>query len=217
MAAAPVEEVMQVKRLREEAVLPVRGSVHAAGFDLAAAEAAVVPAGGKAMVKTGLSIAIPTGTYARIAPRSGLAVKKFINVGAGVVDFDYRGEVCVVLFNHGAEDFSVGAGDRVAQLILEKVAMVDCVEVEELTQTTRGAGGFGSTGIAEAVAQSPRPGQKRKDVGLSPSKCLVVNDGSQEVADLREEVKALRAALMDVDLPGLRAEVARLQAQVGEP
>jgi deoxyuridine 5'-triphosphate nucleotidohydrolase len=146
-----VTECLLVKRLREEAVLPVRGSTQAAGFDLAAADAAVVPAGGKACVKTGLAVAVPEGTYGRIAPRSGLAVKKFLNAGAGVVDFDYRGEVGVVLFNHGLEDFPVAPGDRVAQLILEKVAMVGSVEVESLEATARGAGGFGSTGLAPAT------------------------------------------------------------------
>mmetsp|Transcript_98387 Transcript_98387/g.175184 ORF Transcript_98387/g.175184 Transcript_98387/m.175184 type:complete len:366 (-) Transcript_98387:139-1236(-) len=145
------KEAMLVKRLRAEAAMPVRGTEHAAGFDLAAAEETVVPAGGKAIVKTGLSIAIPEGTYARIAPRSGLAAKKMINTGAGVVDYDYRGEVGVVLFNHGAEDFSVAAGDRIAQLILEKVCMVPCVEVSTLDETARGSGGFGSTGVAEAT------------------------------------------------------------------
>ena len=126
----------------------MRGSVAAAGFDLAAAEAYTVKAGGKAIVMTGLSIAIPSGTYARIAPRSGLAAKKMIQVGAGVVDYDYRGEVGVVLFNHGSEDFEIAVGDRVAQLVLEKVAMGPAVEVEELEATERGAGGFGSTGVA---------------------------------------------------------------------
>merc|ERR1712151_1139683 len=98
----------------------------------AAAEETCVKAGGKAIVKTGLSIAIPWGTYARIAPRSGLAAKKMIHVGAGVVDYDYRGEVGVVLFNHGAEDFDVAVGDRVAQLVLERISMADCQEVPEL-------------------------------------------------------------------------------------
>merc|ERR1719163_1122020 len=105
---------MLVKCLNEDATLPVKGSSLAAGFDLSAAETTLVPAGGKAIVKTGLSIAIPEGTYARLAPRSGLAVKKFIDVGAGVVDYDYRGEVGVVLFNHGSEDFPVAIGDRIA-------------------------------------------------------------------------------------------------------
>ena len=80
----------------------------------------MIPARGKGIVKTDLSIAAPPGTYARIAPRSGLAVKKFIDTGAGVVDEDYRGAVGVVLFNHSDEDFEVKKGDRVAQMILER-------------------------------------------------------------------------------------------------
>lgn len=109
----------------------------------------VVPAGGKELVKTDLSIAIPFGTYARVAPRSGLAWKNFIDVGAGVVDYDYRGNVGVILFNHGKEDFVIKHGDRVAQLILEKIATPDVVEVDDLDETDRGAGGFGSTGVSK--------------------------------------------------------------------
>lgn len=90
---------------------------------------ATVPAGRQALIKTDLSIAIPPNTYARIAPRSGLAVKKMIDVGAGVVDYDYRGPVGVVLFNHGGEDFKVNKGDRVAQLILERICMAEIEEV----------------------------------------------------------------------------------------
>lgn len=112
-------------------------------------ENTVVPAHGRAVVKTDLSIAIPENTYARIAPRSGLAVKHFIDVGAGVVDFDYRGNIGVVLFNHSDSEFVVGHGDRIAQLIIERIAMVDIEEVEELPLTDRGESGFGSTGINE--------------------------------------------------------------------
>ena len=144
----------QVTRINPAAKLPVRGSTGAAGYDLAAAEATSIPAGGRGIVKTGLAIAIPEGTYARIARRSGLAVKKGINTGAGVVDYDYRGEVGVVLFNHGTEDFAVAPGDRVAQLILERIATPDVVEVESVEQlgaTERGAGGYGSTGGHKAL------------------------------------------------------------------
>lgn len=119
-------------------------------------------------MKTGLSIACPTGTYGRVAPRSGLAVKKFIDVGAGVIDADYRGEVGVVLFNFGVEDFFVTTGDRVAQLVLEQVCMVPAVEVEELSDTERGAGGFGSTGISGDVAV----GQKRP---ITPSNSSIAD------------------------------------------
>mmetsp|Transcript_46458 Transcript_46458/g.86862 ORF Transcript_46458/g.86862 Transcript_46458/m.86862 type:complete len:480 (+) Transcript_46458:62-1501(+) len=156
-------EDMLMKRLSPTAVLPVRGSEAAAGFDLAASEAAVIPAGGKGLVKTGWCIALKEGTYARIAPRSGLAVKKMIQTGAGVVDSDYRGEVGVVLFNHGQEDFHVAPGDRIAQLILQKISMADCREVESLEETQRGDGGFGSTGVSEKV-QEMRP---RSDVEVS--------------------------------------------------
>jgi len=100
------------------------------------------------VVRTGLSIAIPENTYARIAPRSGLAVKKFLDTGAGVVDYDYRGEVGVVLFNHSEEDFEVKVGDRIAQLILERISMAGCVEADELFDTERGGAGFGSTGVS---------------------------------------------------------------------
>ncbi len=87
-----------------------------------------------------------------IAPRSGLAVKNFIDVGAGVVDYDYRGNVGVVLFNHGDQDFAVARGDRVAQLVLERISMAPAVEVQELSDTTRGSSGFGSTGVAVQTA-----------------------------------------------------------------
>ena len=91
-------------------------------------------------------MAIPHGNYGRVAPRSGLAVKKHIDVGAGVVDSDYRGEVFVLLFNFGKEDFEVKIGERIAQLIIEKVVSTQIVEVEDLDNTDRGEGGFGSTG-----------------------------------------------------------------------
>ncbi len=141
------------------------------GFDLSSAYDLVIPKRGKAIVKTDIAIAIPEGTYARVgeytifclvrafvvsltlidigcsAPRSGLAVKNFIDVGAGVVDYDYRGNVGVVLFNHSDEDFTVQKGDRVAQLILERISMAAAQEVQELSDTARGAGGFGSTGV----------------------------------------------------------------------
>jgi dUTP pyrophosphatase len=97
--------VLQVKKLSEKAQLPTRGSKGAAGYDLFAAKSIVIPAKGRAIVPTDISIAIPEGTYARVAPRSGLAVKHGIDVGAGVVDYDYRGPLGVVLFNFGEADF----------------------------------------------------------------------------------------------------------------
>jgi len=191
-AAAQAEApCMRVKRTRPTASMPARGSSAAAGFDLAAAEAYVVKAGGKAIVMTGLSIAIPSGTYARVAPRSGLAAKKMIQVGAGVVDYDYRGEVGVVLFNHGAEDFEIAVGDRVAQLVLEKVAMGPAIEVETLDETERGAGGFGSTGVAEQAGATPA--SKRMKTDAMDTTTPIKVDDAGEVAALRRELQALKA------------------------
>merc|ERR1711939_761862 len=137
-----------IQRLSQNAKVPTRGSSLAAGYDLSSAEDKVVPARGKALISTGLAIAVPEGTYGRVAPRSGLASKFMIDVGAGVIDADYRGEVRVLLFNLSDSDYKVTEGDRIAQLILERIVTPDAVEVESLTETLRGAGGFGSTGKA---------------------------------------------------------------------
>ncbi|XP_030950463.1 deoxyuridine 5'-triphosphate nucleotidohydrolase-like [Quercus lobata] len=139
--------LLRVKKLSEKAVLPSRGSPLSAGYDLSSATETKVPARGKALVQTDLSIAIPEGTYARVAPRSGLAWKHSIDVGAGVIDADYRGPVGVILFNHSDVDFEVKVGDRIARLIIEKILTPDVIEVEDLDATVRGEGGFGSTGV----------------------------------------------------------------------
>ena len=152
--------VLRVQRLNNNAALPKRGTEGAAGYDLCAAQSCTIPAGGKGLVKTGISIQFPTGLYARIAPRSGLALKKFIDVGAGVVDADYRGEVGVVLFNHGDQDFEVKMGDRIAQLILEKISTPAVEEVSGLDDTVRGSGGFGSTGIESKNDTGTQIGEK---------------------------------------------------------
>ena len=139
--------IVKVKKLCNNAKLPVRGSIGAAGYDLAAAQTAVIPAHGKGLVKTGLSMSMPTGCYGRIAPISGLALKKFINVGAGVVDVDYRGELGVVLFNFGNEDFKINMGNKIAQLVFEKTKTPEIVQTNGLEETGWGEKGFGSTGL----------------------------------------------------------------------
>lgn len=120
----------------------------AAGYDIYASQDAVVPAQGQGLVATDISIIVPVGTYGRVAPRSGLTVKHGISTGAGVIDADYRGEVKVVLFNHSTKDFEIRKGDRIAQLVLEKIVMAEVKQIteEELLTTDRGSGGFGSTG-----------------------------------------------------------------------
>ncbi|KAF2235075.1 dUTP diphosphatase, partial [Viridothelium virens] len=147
MAADPTAvPSMQVKLLSEKGKAPTRGSTFAAGYDIYSAQDVTVPARGKALVDTDIAIAVPAGTYGRVAPRSGLAVKHSITTGAGVIDADYRGQVKVLLFNLGESDFEVKEGDRIAQLVLERIVTPEVAVVAELEESVRGAGGFGSTG-----------------------------------------------------------------------
>ncbi|KAM4593990.1 deoxyuridine 5'-triphosphate nucleotidohydrolase, mitochondrial isoform 1-T1 [Odontesthes bonariensis] len=138
--------VLRFAKLSEHATAPTRGSAKAAGYDLYSAYDYSVGPMDKAIVKTDIQIAVPHGCYGRVAPRSGLAAKHFIDVGAGVVDEDYRGNVGVVLFNFSKDTFEVKKGDRVAQLVCERICYPDLIEQETLDDTERGAGGFGSTG-----------------------------------------------------------------------
>jgi len=138
-------DALFVVKLSEHATVPARATPGSAGYDLAAAQDCTVPAHGKALVRTDIAIKLPRGTYGRVAPRSGLALKHHIDVGAGVIDEDYRGNVGVVLFNHSDANFDVKRGDRVAQLVLEKIATPAVLVVGSLDDTARGDGGFGST------------------------------------------------------------------------
>lgn len=131
--------------------MPVRGSSGAAGFDLFAAMPSTVPARGKALIKTDIAVIIPPHLYGRVAPRSGLAWKNSIDVGAGVIDSDYRGNIGVILFNHSDVPFNIAEGDRIAQLIFEKIEIPTFIEVDDVNKvetTKRGSGGFGSTGVS---------------------------------------------------------------------
>ena len=126
--------------------LPEYGSAGAAGADLRAREAVVLPPGGRAAVATGLHVEIPTGHVGLIWPRSGLAVRHGIDTLAGVIDSDYRGEVRVVLVNHGETEFRIEPGDRIGQLLVQKVERAAFSRTGALAATSRGEGGFGSTG-----------------------------------------------------------------------
>ena len=138
---------LKFQRLSTNAIPPTRGSQFSAGYDVYSAYDYVIPAMGKEMVKTDIAFAIPNGCYGRIAPRSGLAWNHFIDVGAGVVDGDYRGNVCVILFNFNDKDFIVKSGDKIAQLICERIANTKLLECNSLDATERSNAGFGSTGI----------------------------------------------------------------------
>ena len=128
--------------------LPTYATSGAAGMDLLAAEAMTIPAGGRALVPTGLCIALPEGFEMQVRPRSGLALKHGITLpnAPGTVDEDYRGEVGVIVLNTGAEAFVIARGDRIAQAVFAPVTRAEWEEVVVLPETQRGTGGFGSTG-----------------------------------------------------------------------
>jgi len=144
------DQRIQVRLLDPQAKLPTRGSAKAAGHDLYANEERTLPARGQEVVTTGIAITPPQGTYGRIAPRSGMAVKHQIAVNAGVIDSDYTGELKVVLANMSDQDYPIQKGDRIAQLITEKIVESDCYEVPKLEETKRGQPRFGSTGTSTA-------------------------------------------------------------------
>lgn len=132
----------------EGLALPAYETEHAAGMDLRAAEDAILPPGGRALIATGFAIALPDGFEAQVRPRSGLAAKHGVTLlnAPGTIDADYRGEIKVILINHGEAAFAVKRGDRIAQMIVAPVMRVVLKEETELSGTERGQGGFGSTG-----------------------------------------------------------------------
>jgi dUTP pyrophosphatase len=141
-----VGQSLEFKKLDVNATLPTRGSASAAGLDLYSIEAACLRPNQRSLVRTGLAVAIPEGFYGRLAPRSGLATKNGLDVLAGVIDADYRGEIQCLLHNTSDEIVELAAQTRICQLIIEKIITPTPLLVEELMSTTRGSGGFGSTG-----------------------------------------------------------------------
>lgn len=141
---------VRIRRLPhgEGLALPAYATPGAAGMDVLAAEDVTLAAGARHAVATGFAMAIPAGYEIQVRPRSGLALKHGISVPntPGTIDSDYRGELKVILINHGAEPFAIARGDRIAQLVLAPVTQAAWDEVGELDDTARGAGGFGSTG-----------------------------------------------------------------------
>jgi dUTP pyrophosphatase len=150
--SAPIKVDIRQLPHGEGLPLPAYQSVHAAGLDLVAAVAESAPlvlAPGKhAMVPTALAIALPEGFEAQVRPRSGLAAKHGVTVlnSPGTIDADYRGEIQVILINHGAEAFTIRRGERIAQMVIAPVVQAQLIGVTTLSETDRGSGGFGSTG-----------------------------------------------------------------------
>ena len=140
---------LKVKKIHSEAQLPFRANEGDAGLDLFSIEEKRVKPGETALIGTGIVLELPPGTEAQVRPRSGLALKHSVTVlnSPGTIDEGYRGEVKIILINHGKEDFLVEKQMRIAQMVIAPVAKVSLVEVEEVDSTNRGAGGFGSSGI----------------------------------------------------------------------
>lgn len=140
---------LRVKRLHPDAVIPQYKHPGDAGMDLSSVEAVTVEPGEIVAVHTGLAFAIPSGYVGLVHPRSGLASRGLTVANApGTIDAGYRGEVKVLLVNLGKEPFEVAQGDRIAQLVIQEVAFLPLTETASLDDTSRGAGGFGSTGVA---------------------------------------------------------------------
>ena len=138
-------DLLRFKQLDSKAVLPARGSALAAGLDICSIEHVALQPKQRVTVRTGLAVAVPPGFYGRVAPRSGLAAKNGLDVLAGVIDSDYRGEIRCVLYNTGDEVIELPAGAKICQLILEKIITPEAAWVVDLDETARGAAGFGST------------------------------------------------------------------------
>lgn len=143
-----MEYTLKVKLIHEDAKLPNRANEGDAGMDLYSIEEIVIPAGKSALIRTGIEMELPRGTEAQVRPRSGLALKHSITVlnSPGTIDEGYRGEVRVILINHGLEDFTVEKHMRIAQMIIAPVLQVKIEQTETLTESDRGRGGFGSSG-----------------------------------------------------------------------
>ena len=141
-----METKMQVKLLSKHAKPPQKASTGSAGFDLYSSIYTKVTSKSLSIIPTDLAIQIPTGCYGRIAMRSGIAIKHMVSISGGVIDKDYRGNIKIIMINHGNEDFVIQRGDRVAQLIIERISCPEIIIVDQLKETDRGDNGFGSTG-----------------------------------------------------------------------
>ena len=140
--------ILKIKCINDKAKLPEYAHPGDAGLDLFSVENVEIESGDTALIKTGIIIELPENTEAQIRPRSGLALKHKITVlnTPGTIDEGYRGEIGVILINHGKEQFKVEEGMKIAQMVIKPVLRVDIVNVEEINDTKRGEGGFGSTG-----------------------------------------------------------------------
>lgn len=173
-------QILKVKRLSESAILPKKADEGAAGYDLASPVDTSVEPRSRIVIPLDISIELPPGCYGRVAPRSGLAVKHGLDVGAGVIDQSYRGNVGVVLFNHSDNFFEIKKGDRIAQLILECYCNALVEESNELSETQRGTNGFGSSGVSSIAANNtPVETDEQKNIKRAFDNLSVWNEHSE--------------------------------------
>ena len=141
------ERKINVKLINDEAQLPTRANKFDAGWDLYSVDKCTIDPNGRQLINIGIALAIPKGYVGLIWPRSGLAVKSGVDVFAGVIDSGYRGEVKVCLYNSSTDTVHISPGDRVAQILFQAIGQFDLVQSEQLTNTPRDVGGFGSSGV----------------------------------------------------------------------
>lgn len=182
--AFPMNRAIAIKKTNPLAVTPTRGSDSAAGYDLYSTEEYTLKPLERKLFKTGLSLAIPTGLYGRIAPRSGLAFKDGIDTLAGVIDEDYRGDVGVILINLGSVDKKVVVGDKIAQIIFEFYNKAEFQEVEDLPVSVRAEGGFGST---DTVKKKDFPQVSTAEGALKAFSTIVESLPGKSLSDLYEK------------------------------
>lgn len=140
---------LKVKRIDEEAIIPKYVHSTDSGMDIYSIENKVIKPGETVLIKTGLKIELPPNTEAQIRPKSGIALKNSVTVlnTPGTIDEGFTGEICIILINHGKEDYKVNKGEKISQMVIQPVIRVDIEEVHDIQNTSRGEGGFGSTGL----------------------------------------------------------------------
>lgn len=162
---------IKIQLLSEISKIPEKGTINSAGYDLSSIEEFELKSMDRHLFKTGIKMSIPIGIYGRIAPRSGLAFKSGIDVMAGVIDSDYRGEISVLLINLSTENKKINIGDKIAQMIFESYNDFRITTTNNLDDTIRGSGGFGSTTITERKIEAPKEAtsliDKWKEVGAA--------------------------------------------------
>lgn len=191
------QNVLIWSKLSEYGTEPYKSSEESAGFDLRSAYNVIVPAKGSALIKTDIQVLVPEGTYGRIAARSGLTLKHSLDVGAGVIDRDYRGNVGVILFNHSNVDYSVKRGDRIAQLICERIVYAKLQFVEKMTTTERNTRGLSDkmTAVKASVTRNDIEGfsfEKRNPIfrkKIEPKSIDLVGDRPKNYTGLFGEKK----------------------------